>query len=976
MNTAYDPAFFDGQAAGSLQSARAVLGRLFPILQPRRVLDVGCGVGSWLRASLELGAAEVVGVDGDYVDPDVLMISPQEFIPADLSRRRLGDILGEHARTPFDLVLCMEVAEHLPHARAVSLVEDLAACSDVVLFSAAVPFQYGTDHINEQWPEFWAILFRSQGFDCFDFLRNELWADAGTEWWYAQNALVFARKGSEASARLPHDALVAGRGLARVHPENLLANLLGLPRRHRHAASVEEVADLRALVAANVEGSTTVPPLSALARADAADPDARDVFPWTRNDIAQPEQDIARLARQVADLTQALSTERTLRQDEETRRQAIERTLEEEKRLREKEKQRREQEERLRDRAQKGVRHYSSLAFAVQQQLQAEAAKRQDAENRVATALAEQRLAEDAKRNEIEALHASLADCQFGQAAALAQLQSAQDDLGAAAAELQALRASTLWRATAPLRVVGRRMPGPLRRVMRGPVRIAWRALRGGPMQAPVPAQVPALPLPSDAEEHPRLVPSDAAEHPRMPEMASEPAASPEKPELKRYGQVLGSVNWWTLAGATARLRRFEPFDAEDYLRRNPDIEAAGVDPYAHFIQSGAFEERGRIDPERLARVMSGCMFLDHAERAAPPDVEDEPGHADPGIGDVRIGVYVSSHGNVFMEEIAGHLAADLRSVGAAVEMLDENASIDDRPPICIYVAPHEFFILGRGPEWMRDDVFADGFMLGTEQVQTSWFNKALPIILLSRGMLDLCSQTADLFARTGMAALHLLPGIRTPPQRLTEQDRQHPLFRVLPVAAQRDPDFSSTLASRPIDIAFFGHSSRRRDQFFARNAGFFADYETFNYCRRSGRGPIRGEGNDGALTRIAGHVSGHAKITLNIHREEFGYFEWHRMVRLGMCSGSVMVSDPCLPHPNFLANEHYFQERARHIPDLLEWLLRTEDGMREAERVRNNADRLITSDFETKHATARLLRFLAKHRLRTEDASQGQPQE
>jgi hypothetical protein len=36
----YDPAFFGGQAAGSLQSARIVLGRIFPLLQPRRVASV------------------------------------------------------------------------------------------------------------------------------------------------------------------------------------------------------------------------------------------------------------------------------------------------------------------------------------------------------------------------------------------------------------------------------------------------------------------------------------------------------------------------------------------------------------------------------------------------------------------------------------------------------------------------------------------------------------------------------------------------------------------------------------------------------------------------------------------------------------------------------------------------------------------------------------------------------------------------
>src|SRR3712207_8144239 len=56
----------------------------------------------------------------------------------------------------------------------------------------------------------------------------------------------------------------------------------------------------------------------------------------------------------------------------------------------------------------------------------------------------------------------------------------------------------------------------------------------------------------------------------------------------------------WTLAAATTRLRRFALFDAGDYLQRNPDVAAAGVDPYSHFIQSGAFEERRDRKSTRL----------------------------------------------------------------------------------------------------------------------------------------------------------------------------------------------------------------------------------------------------------------------------------------------------------------------------------------------------------------------------------------
>jgi SAM-dependent methyltransferase len=934
----YDQAFFAGQSGRSLQSARIVLSRVFPLLRPRRVLDVGCGIGSWLRAALDLGATEVLGMDGDYVDRATLMIEPEAFIPIDLATP-LQTALGERAATPFDLVICMEVAEHLPHDRAPSLVAELASLSDVVLFSAAVPFQYGTQHINEQWPEFWSILFRANGFACFDCLRADLWVNADVEWWYAQNALLFAREDSAAAAALPQEARAGKRGLSVVHPESLLTNLLGLPRRYRLDASSEELNDFRSLVAANLRQDASLPSLAAPARAAQAGPQARNVFPWTRTEIIHPDQELDHLSRQVKELGELLhAAEQACASALEAL--AAERTA------------------RLATEA---------LARATQERLRCYAAARLFAEGR----LSELSVTSALQLQELVAIRHDLAEIRAGHQAQAEQnarpgsMENGPDveeqpdvDLDAQRHAVEPAIASgvPVWRVRQRISMAGRHLPAPVRCALRGPARLAWRTLRG--VRRDVPPAIVSIP--------PLAAPPLAAVEPPPVE------AAPEKPQIKCYDRGIGEVNWWTLAAAVTRLRRLEIFDGEDYLRRNTEVAAAGVDPYAHFIQSGALEGRGRIDAEELARVMSGLMLFDHAVQALPPPQEHDTELAGL-VADIRhIGIYVSSYGNMFMDEIAEDLAADLQSVGVAADLLDENASIDQRPPVCLFVAPHEFFLLGRGPNWVRDDIFATGFMFGTEQVQTTWFSLALPFILMSRGMVDICPQTAALFERTGMAALHMLPGVRRQPHRLTERDKQHPLFRVLPQAAQYEPDPQRPFLERPIDIAFFGNSSPRRDRFFARNAAFLANYETFNYCRRSDRGPILRQTDDGALTRLAGHVSGHSKITLNIHREEFGYFEWHRMVRLGMCSGSLVVSDPCLPHPSFVANEHYLQENMRRIPDLMEWLLTTEDGSREAERVRGNVDKLITNSFDRRHTMSQMLRFLSLHRSRDGEASPG----
>jgi SAM-dependent methyltransferase len=928
----YDAAFFEGQAARSLVSARAVLSRVFPLLRPRRLLDVGCGVGTWLRAALELGAHDVVGTDGNYVDPESLLIDRDRFIPADLATEAIPQVLGSRAAQPFDLVMCMEVAEHLPHARAPSLVAELSSLSDAVLFSAAVPFQYGTNHVNEQWPEYWSILFRGQGFECFDPLRAELWNDPDVDWWYAQNALLFARTGTAAAAALPAGSRVGRRGLSLVHPDSLLANLLGLPRRFREQASQEEVQDLHRVVDANRRGDAVLPKLAGPTRAAAAGPEARDVFPGTRTEIFQPEREIADLLRQLGEAGNWLQV---AQQAFEAEREARLATMAEADAAREARLTAQAQAQKARIAAEAEARD----ARRWRDRAQAHAAARLQADMTLSELLQSKTGRQETLEEERRVL---LADVEAERARREAEAETQRAELDRQAALIDAVRRSRAWR-------VGRRAWHVGRRVRSTGAQIVAR------IRLPVPGR--DLAIPELAPDQGEADGSEAA--------LATVQALPRMAQINCFGRLVGEVEDWLLEAGVSRLKGFEVFDAADYLRRNADVAAAGVDPYAHFIQSGALESRGRVDPEDLARLMSSLALFDHAIRALPPEVEDD-GDLPDLLADVNhIGIFVSSHGNVFMEDLADDLASDLRSAGVRVDVLDETSDIVTRPPTCLFVAPHEFFTLGRGSDWVRTDVLSEGFMFGTEQLQTNWFNLSLPFILMSRGMLDICPQTASLFKRLAMATLHVLPGARHRPHSLTERDRDHPLYGVLPPAARSDIDPSLPFAARPIDISFFGTSSPRRDAFFARNAAFFADYETFNYNRRPGRGPIRSEGEDGALTRLAGHVSGHSKITLNIHREEFGYFEWHRMVRLGMCSGSLVVSDPCLPHPDFVANEHYLQENARHIPDLLEWLLTTEDGAREANRVRANVDLLLTSSFETNHTVARMLRFFTRHRSR-----------
>lgn len=187
--TAYDRKFYERIADGSLSSARAVVPIILSLTEPRSVVDVGCGVGSWLRAFEEHGLTDYLGLDGAHVDRDQLLVSPDRFRAFELC-----DIPSAGLGQTFDLALCLEVAEHLPSRMAERLVAFLADLAPCVLFSAAMPGQGGTNHVNERWPGYWRRLFESRGYDRLDPIRPRVWRDPRVEWWYKQNLFLYCRR--------------------------------------------------------------------------------------------------------------------------------------------------------------------------------------------------------------------------------------------------------------------------------------------------------------------------------------------------------------------------------------------------------------------------------------------------------------------------------------------------------------------------------------------------------------------------------------------------------------------------------------------------------------------------------------------------------------------------------------------------------------------------------------------------------------
>lgn len=213
----YTTEFFDTIRDGSRRSAEVVVPIVLEVLKPKSVIDVGCGDGTWLSVFVEMGVKDVLGLDGEYVKATQLRIPQDRFNATDLSSPFT-------VARKFDLAMSLEVAEHLPPPSARGFVESLSRLAPLILFSAAIPLQGGTNHLNEQWPEYWVELFRTHDYLPIDFIRGTIWNNQKVEWYYSQNTLLFARaecvRKDEELSRLYQQT--NQRQLSLVHPTRFL----------------------------------------------------------------------------------------------------------------------------------------------------------------------------------------------------------------------------------------------------------------------------------------------------------------------------------------------------------------------------------------------------------------------------------------------------------------------------------------------------------------------------------------------------------------------------------------------------------------------------------------------------------------------------------------------------------------------------------------------------------------------------------
>lgn len=173
----------------NLESPNEIVPEIIKLLEPKSVIDIGCGVGTFLKVFKNYNITDVLGIDGPWVNKDLLYkyITEDEFMECNLEDEIILD-------KKYDLAISLEVAEHLSEKAAKQFVKTLIDAGNVVLFSAAIPLQGGQNHINEQWLSYWEALFLEYDYFLHDVIRPILWDNPKVFCWYKQNTVLFGPK--------------------------------------------------------------------------------------------------------------------------------------------------------------------------------------------------------------------------------------------------------------------------------------------------------------------------------------------------------------------------------------------------------------------------------------------------------------------------------------------------------------------------------------------------------------------------------------------------------------------------------------------------------------------------------------------------------------------------------------------------------------------------------------------------------------
>jgi len=166
---------------------------IYDIFKPSSIVDLGCGVGSYLEGAFQNGCKDICGIEISYEKAQKYIVDViKPFIAC-------GDITKSlNLDRQFDCVVSFEVGEHIEPDGTDAFIDNLTnLCKQYIILTAAPPGQPGTGHINRREKKFWIKSIQTKKFIYQDQIVNMLWPvwkTFSTPKYILKNLMVFKKR--------------------------------------------------------------------------------------------------------------------------------------------------------------------------------------------------------------------------------------------------------------------------------------------------------------------------------------------------------------------------------------------------------------------------------------------------------------------------------------------------------------------------------------------------------------------------------------------------------------------------------------------------------------------------------------------------------------------------------------------------------------------------------------------------------------
>lgn len=157
-------------------------------------IDLGCGPGHYCKALLMANESGIVvhGIEGTPGMSQSMSMPGFEFA---IKHFDLTQDISEMLPDPYDLVLCLEVAEHIPPEHEQTFLRNIDhLCKRYLVLSWAIPGQGGIGHVNEKPGSYVAKAVEALGFKR-DQTRTNILRQAATYPWFKFSLRACVRDG-------------------------------------------------------------------------------------------------------------------------------------------------------------------------------------------------------------------------------------------------------------------------------------------------------------------------------------------------------------------------------------------------------------------------------------------------------------------------------------------------------------------------------------------------------------------------------------------------------------------------------------------------------------------------------------------------------------------------------------------------------------------------------------------------------------